>query len=535
MHDVDAIVIGSGAGGLTTALALARAGKRVTVFEQHYLPGGWCHSFSLEGYQFSPGVHYIGALGPGGAMRQIYEGLGVADDLVFRELNPDGYDHVLIGRERFDIPKGKAAYAARLKRRFPREAAGIDGYLDVMERIAGELGSGITVRNWREAVTLPARLRTVARWGWMPLGRFLDHFTRDPLLRAILSMQAGDHGVAPSRAATALHAMIVAHYFDGGWYPEGGARALPRAFVRALRRHGGEVRVRTPVDRILVEGGRALGVRLADGTEVRAPVVVSNADPHVTLGRLVGREHLGWRTRWRLDRTRYSISALSLFMAARLDARAAGLDSGNYWYARSADLDGIYDLAFRPRLGGDVEIPGVFLTVPTLKDPTKRADGVHTMESFCFVSYDAFAAWARSHHGDRPEAYGAMKEQLTSRMLDCIERFVPGLRDRLVFSALGTPLTNEHYVAATKGNLYGTEKSLTQLLGYPIRTEIPGLWMCGASTLGHGVAGATLSGLAAAKDILRCRRSELLSARGQQLRLLPSEPAPPPPEAAAVA
>src|SRR6266550_1571240 len=113
MTDFDVIVIGSGAGGLTAAVALQQGGLKTLVLEQHYTPGGWCHSFTLEGHRFSPGVHYIGELNPGGRMRAVYEGLGVSGDLQFCELNPDGFDKVRIGlgkdEVRFDICKGREA------------------------------------------------------------------------------------------------------------------------------------------------------------------------------------------------------------------------------------------------------------------------------------------------------------------------------------------------------------------------------------------------------------------------------------------
>jgi len=217
---------------------------------------------------------------------------------------------------------------------------------------------------------------------------------------------------------------------------------------------------------------------------------------------------------------------LSLFFATDMDLRReGGLDSGNMWYYDHADVDKIYTDGLTDSVLRNETPPGMFLTTTTLKDPSKKHSGQHTCEAFAFVGYSAFEAWAQTQYGARPADYEAMKEDLAWRMVRGLEKRIPGLSKRITFYSLGTPLTNEHYLNATRGNLYGIDKSPSQVgpFGFSARTEFDGLYLCGASTLSHGVAGVTASGMDAAKNILHCRARDILTQRGSAPLFLPSE------------
>ena len=139
---------------------------------------------------------------------------------------------------------------------------------------------------------MPFVAPNLVRWYKRSAQDLVDHFVTDPYLKAVLLAQAGDYATPPSQASAIMHTMLVNHYLNGGYYPIGGGGSIPKALVRALKRAGGEIRLSTAVDQIVVEDGRAIGVVLTDGTLIRAETVLSNADPYVTFEQLIGPEHL---------------------------------------------------------------------------------------------------------------------------------------------------------------------------------------------------------------------------------------------------
>lgn len=528
--DYDTIIIGSGAGGLAAAICLSRAGQKVLVLEQHDVPGGWCHSFYLNGHRFTPGVHYVGLCGEGEATNDLYRGLGIANDLVFFRMNPDAYEHVHIGEHRFDIPADPEEFAARLGQRFPKEAKRIKKYLGLIRKVSEQLYSLPYFKGFWQKLTIPYKTRHFGKYGLFNLRRVINWHIKDPLVKNILNIQCGDHGVQPRKAAFILHAALMFHYFYGGYYPMGGGGALIKAMTNAIKRHEGDVWTSQGVRKILLEGGeqkKAIGVELENGQQLFAEHIISNADVGITYNQLIGKEHLSQKLQKKLEKTIYSCTSLMLFLTVDMDVRQAGLDSGNIWMMPDKDQDAYYDEAMNSDLKSDAPFEGMFISCTTLKDPISFDGKHHTLEVITFIDYKAFEKFTDEDAQRSPE-YLAFKEHLSKKMLGGLEKAVPGIRNHIVHQELGTPITNEYYINTTEGNVYGTEKSLKHIgpFAFKAKSEIENLYLCGASILSHGVAGASHSGVATAAEILECHPDELKAPQeDQELRIYEAEDA----------
>jgi len=525
----DTVIIGSGVGGLSAAICLSKAGQKVLVIEQHDVPGGWCHSFYLNGDRFTPGVHYVGLVGDGLSTSELFEGLGIANEIAFYRQNPDAFEHCWIGDERFDYPADFKTFENRLIQRFPHEKKNIIKYLKLVINVGHQLGLIAKIKTLWQQITIPFRTKHMGKYSPFSLKRVIGWHIKDPLLQRILNIQFGNHGLAPAKASFLMHAAIMHHYHQGGFYPMGGGGAIVKAMTNTIKKKEGIIKTSTTVKRILLDhtGKRkkAIGVELANGEQIFANRIISNADPGITYQGLIGEEHLSTKLKKKLNKTKYSSTSLMLFVTVAMDVKKAGIDSGNIWRMPNMDMDNLYDNMQKKDLLEDEEFPGMFISCTTLKDPISYDGKHHTIEAITYINYDAFENF-KNENVERSEAYLKFKEQLIAKFFVTLEKVIPGISDHVVQKELGTPLTNEYYINSTRGSVYGTEKSLKHIgpFAYKSKSEIENLYMCGASIVSHGVAGASYSGVQTAATILGCRQDDLITpSNDQHLRVFEAE------------
>ena len=525
MEKFDTIVIGSGAGGLSTALCLARSGQKVLVLEQHYVPGGWCHTFTLNSQRFSPGVHYIGLLDEGQSTSELYKGLGIANDLTFFRMNKKGYDHCIIGNQKFDLPAGFDNLQNKLIAAFPKEEKNIKEYLSLIQKVNFELQLMPKLKGFWQKITVPFRTKHFGKYALFSLKRVIGWHIKDPLLQAILNSQCGDHGVPPAQACFPVHCSVMNHYFDGGFYPMGGGSSIVKAMTNKIKSHNGEIRVSQNVTKIIVENNQAKGVVLANGETIFANTIVSNADPSITYLNLVGEKNISKKLNKKLSKTKYSVTSLIMFLTVDLDVTKYGIDSGNIWKFKDENIDDHFKTLTEENISEGDKFPALFISCTTLKDPVSFNGKYHNFEAVTYVNYDSFKDFDNTEEY-QSEEYKLFKKKIIEKFLNNMEEIIPEVRNHIVQVELGTPKTNQFYINSTNGNVYGTNKTLNQVgpFSYKNKTEIDNLYLSGASTLSHGVTGATYSGLATAAQILNCTSDDLLiKDEGQNIKIFDAE------------
>ncbi len=498
----DAIVIGSGMGGLSCAAALARTGHVVMVIEQHFIAGGLTQTFERNGFRWDVGVHYLGEMGPEGEAHGILDWL-VGGAVAFASLGAV-YDTVHFpGGFEVQFARPESALQLDLKEKFPASSNDIDAFFAATAE--AEL-AGRAIFGRRAMPSLLAKVygiwhdKGIRKWWGRSSAEVLDELIGDPKLRAVLLAQKGDYGGgAAENISFGIQAMVMCHYFHGAYYPVGGARAFAQALVPVIEQAGGEVRLKAKVDGFVVENGSVVGVMLPDGTEVRAPRVFSDMGARNTVNLLPDDIRAG---EWAREILSFepSVCHVALYLGLEGDIRANGATASNHWFHETWDVnEGVWNPA------KEASAPGLFISFPSLKDPAhdpgdrKR----HTAEIVAMTSWDAFARWKDSTLGDRPDDYTALKAVIERRLMEDFARHFPALAPMVVAREVSTPLSTSAFIGSQQGAIYGLEVSPRRFLSDSLRarTPVPGLFLAGQDVVTPGISGAMMGGVLAAGAI----------------------------------
>jgi all-trans-retinol 13,14-reductase len=505
---IDAIVIGSGIGGLTCAGLLSKAGKRVLVLEQHYIAGGCTHSFEDKGFEFDTGIHYIGNIEKRKKILDLITEPKIEWDQMGNKENGYCYDEIVVEDKHYYLRAGEEAFLREAYKYFPEEIENVKKYLQYVKEVSKkDIFFNLKI----------LQCRPLAKFlSWVLSKSFFKHtqetalevvkkFTNNIDLQAFLLGQFGDYGKTPSQESFFLHASIVNHYLNGAWFPRGGSSVIAKNILPIIEKTGGRVLVRKGVKEILIANKKVVGVEMINGDRIYSPIVISACGVSNTWKKLVPKNLVPEKIISNIDELGLSCSFTYVFIGMEGTPNDLELRSSNIWHWPNRDYDQMIEEFHKDPKRAPIPM---FIGFPCSKDSTweKRFPGKSNAVILTMAKFEEFESWKDERPGKRSPEYQKLKKQYADRILEeGLYHYYPKTRGKVTYCEVGSPLTFNHYIGSQRGECYGLNSK-------PMRfqhddwlipqTDISGLYLTGQDITTLGVTGAMMAGVLTAHSVL---------------------------------
>ena len=478
------IIIGSGLGGLSTGVILAKNGYDVTILEQASQIGGCLQCFQRDGVKFETGMHFIGSLDDGQVLSNYLNYLEIKGKIVVNKLDENAYDIVSLNGERFAFPNGREAFIERFSERFPNQRDNLEGYCDLVEKVAS-MSPFRDLQNNDERVLDNELL-------FKSLDEILEQTISDPLLRDVLVGNLSLYAAQKGKTPFSTHAFIFDFYNNGAYRIVGGSDTIAKALSDILLRYNGRVITHQKVTKIVVDNKVAKGVITENGDFYSADVVISDINPKQLID-IVDDTAFSEAYKSRIESIPNTTSVFSLYLRFKneampyLNSNFYGFQSVTPW-----EMSGKVDKKW----------PNGYLYMHHCheKDPKFAKSGV----ILSYMSIDALSQWSDTKIGHRGVDYERFKQEMAERLLNVVEKDFPRLRENIADYHAATPLTYRDYTSTPDGSIYGLAKDVNKGIAGRVsyKTKVPNLFLVGQNINSHGMLGVLVGTMTVCSQLI---------------------------------
>ena len=484
MTNFDIVIIGSGMGGLICADILSREGYKVCMLEKNKQIGGCLQTYVRDKVIFDSGVHYLGGLGEGQNLYQVFKYLGIIDKLKLQKLEEDVFDKIIMENDdkEYVFAQGYENFIQRLLKDFPAEEKGLRMYCDKIKEVCSKfplynLRTGGDINEKTSVLEIDTRA-------------FIESVTTDVKLQTVLAGNNMLYVLQSDKTPFYVHAMILNSYIESSWKCIDGGSVIGKLIARNIRAQGGVIHRNAEVTKIIVEDGKVNAVELKDGSHVFGKSFISNMHPVRTL-ELTETSLIKNAYKHRIKSLENSIGGFVVNIVFKKESFK--YIKHNYYYHKKGHVWTLVDYT-------EANWPlcyAIFFSASS-----RSSEYAESMTILTYMKYEEVKQWGDtvntvSEEVERGEAYEAFKKHKAALLIDLVEEKFPGLKDCIKSYYTATPLSYRDYIGNDDGSMYGIVKDYRNPLKTFIspRTKLPNLYLTGQNLNLHGILGTTMSGL----------------------------------------
>lgn len=477
----DAVIIGSGLGGLECAHILSKAGMSVLLLERGTQAGGCLQSYRRHGLAFDTGFHYVGGLDKGQSLHSAFRHLGLLR-LPWQRLD-NHFDRVTIGNQTFSFAQGYDAFVETLTVAFPAERDALNKYADMLKQCGEQQFDALNPQTEESSVL--SRLFETSAY------QYLTETFHDPLLINVLCGTSLKMELRKESLPLFTFAHGNGSFIESSWRLKGDGSLIINSLADGIRMHGGEIICNAEVRELVEKDGKLVHAVCSNGEIYEGTIFISNIHPAVTcnLVKQSSRMKKVYRSRITHLENTFGMFTVSL----RIKPQTLRYFNWNQYIYKEPDV-WAFHLKNNP-------VSGVLVSCRIPEDGSKYVQQVDLLTP---MNWSECEQWSHTEVGRRGEDYKAMKKRVADECITLAERFIPGLRDRITGCYTSTPLTYRNYTLTPEGAAYGLRKDFRNPMITLLspRTPIPNLLLTGQNLMLHGLHGVTMTALFTCAEVL---------------------------------